>query len=435
MDRIDAGCYDCVVREVVGNQLEILVRVVALIPGLLTAGCYYSGSPIAMRCDPGNDRACPSGMTCSAQGVCESGDGTDASAGSDAGSTGSDADTCFGAAPFRICLAAAPTMPLTISQLRTIDTADLANCVDTVSGGNVGCVMAATTITVEATLRSTGPRPLVLIASDSISIKAGGLIDVGSHRGVAPELGAGADPQDCVPGKLANEGGGGAGGSFVGLGGNGAASDVFPSIAGGTPGPSITAPITRLRGGCAGQDTPGSNGVPVRGGHGGGAVLLIAGRAITLTGGAIPLTDGAINAAGEGGEGGSSGAGGGGGGAGGMIGLDAPTIASSGLVLASGAGGGGGSSGGSGSAGPGKPGAGPSAVPAATGGAGGPDGGGRGGDGPSSAATAGGSAGSNGGFGKDGGVGNGGGGGGGTGLVKAPATASLGLQVSPRQTP
>src|SRR3954471_9452810 len=119
MDRIAAGCYACVVREVVGHRLEILVRVVALIPGLLTTGCYYSGSPAAKWCDPGNDRDCPSGMTCSAQGVCESGAGTDAGAGSDAGSPGSDANTCFGAAPFRICLAAAPTMALSISQPRT----------------------------------------------------------------------------------------------------------------------------------------------------------------------------------------------------------------------------------------------------------------------------------------------------------------------------
>jgi hypothetical protein len=408
MDRAADRCYHRVVPEIAGNQREIgglaLVFVAVLVPGLSTTGCYYSNHPISP--DPG--------------------DGSDAGAGSDTGSAGTDPDTCFGAEPFHVCLEAAPDAPFSVSPgaLQTINTAsDLPACMRTVSGVSNACVVAATTITIAGTLRATGPRPLILIARDSISIQSNGSIDVGSHRGAAMELGAGADPQDCVSGVLPDTGCGGAGGSFVGLGGMGAGMQAgFCSIP-GKPGPRLSGPITRLRGGCAGQDTPRSSGVAVQRGHGGGAVLLIAGRAITITGGGI-------NAAGEGGEGGSSGGGGGGGGSGGMIVLDAPTIASDGLILASGGGGGGGD--GDTSAG-GGPGADPSTVNAAAGGKGGTAAGGRGGDGSPSSSTASGGDGTQGAL--SSGVGNGGGGGGGTGIVKAPAAASLGLQVSPRQTP
>jgi hypothetical protein len=356
-------------------------------------------------------------MTCSAQGFCN-GPGT--GAGSD------DADTCFGTEPFHVCLAAPPTVPLSISGLGTaIDTN--AKCAATLPTDSQGCVLAATTITIDGTLRATGSRPLVLIASGTITITRTGLIDVGSHRGATSELGAGAEPQDCSQGQPPTFRSGGAGGSFRGLGGMGGPSSGTDP--GGTPGPVTAA--NKLRGGCAGQDARVLSAPQVQRGHGGGAVLLIAGRSISVDEG------GAINAAGEGGEGGptgpNGGGAGGGGGSGGMIVLDAPTIASSGLILASGGGGGGGNSIGS-TSNPGKPGADPtSAVPAAAGGAGGADAGGSGGDGSSAATAAGGgnglpgiSAGSD---------GRGGGGGGGAGIVKAPGMATLGGQVSPMPTP
>ena len=92
-----------------------------------------------------------------------------------------DAQTCFGTGLVKICLAAAPTQPLVISNLTTIDTTTSPMCVATVSGGANYCVLAGTTITIDAKLRATGSRPLVLIASDSIT--TGAVIDVGSHRG------------------------------------------------------------------------------------------------------------------------------------------------------------------------------------------------------------------------------------------------------------
>lgn len=327
-----------------------------------------------------------------------------------------DAQICFGTGLLHICLASAPTMPLSIAALTAINTDTSSMCAQVMSGGNY-CVLAATTITIDAKLRATGKRPLVLIASDSIT--TGAVIDVGSHRGPPEDVGAGADPMTCAPGTAPttanNTSGGGAGGSFTGLGGNGGAGGGAGGGTAGTPG-AAAATITALRGGCPGQDGQGAaNGAK---GHGGGAVFLIAGKKIDVQGG--------INAAGEGGGPGVSGAAGaGGGGAGGMIGLDAPMITVSALLLANGGGGGEGS----GQATLGAAGSDPSAITAAPGGSGNTGNGGDGGNGSAGAAAG------TGATGNPGTTGGGGGGGGGAGLIKAPATATLGTQVSPLATP
>ena len=314
---------------------------------------------------------------------------------------------CFGNGIVHVCLEAALTVPLMISKRRLLDTDSSPMCVPVLNGKNY-CVIAGTTIAVDARLRATGSRPLVLIASDSISVTA--LIDVGSSGASDPEIGAGAEPVSC-PGTNARPGvaGGGAGGSFVAEGGAGGAS----SGAGGLPGAATTV-ISELRGGCPGQSGQGSGGG--RGGHGGGAVYLIAGQRIIVIG--------EINASGESGNGGMGPmSGGGGAGAGGMIGLDAPTITGDALILANGGGGGEGSD----DDADGIRGQDPNSIDAATGGNGGADGGGDGGDGADAVTLA-----RAGGAGRAGG---GGGGGGATGLVIAPAGAMLGTQVSPPPTP
>jgi hypothetical protein len=337
-----------------------------------------------------------------------------------------DAQACFGGPFLHICLAATPTQPLTISSATTIDTANPSMCAATVSGGTGYCVLAGTTISIGAKLRATGTKPLVLVASDSITILLNGSIDAGSHRGATPEVGAGSDPTTCVasttlPGTAGGTYGGGAGGSFTGLGGDGGAGGKGGT--GGAPAAGVSV-VNALRGGCAGQDGGGAvAATAAKGGHGGGAVYLIAGTAITVAG--------TINAAGEGGSGGAAAgnAGGGAGGAGGMIGFDAPAITGTGLILANGGGGGEGSS----SVNAGNPGGEPTTTAAALGGSNGSTVGGDGGNG-----SAGGAAGS-GVNGTDGnnmnGGGGGGGGGGGAGHVKAPATATLGTMVSPAATP
>jgi hypothetical protein len=342
-----------------------------------------------------------------------------------------DARVCFGTNPVTICLEDAPIAPLTISSATVLNTENSPMCMRVKSGGPPYCVLAGTTITIGAPLRATGLQPLVLVATDSISLTAYGSIDVGSHRGASPEIGAGADPGNCPAGTNPDQGdgGGGAGGSFAGRGGNGGTGNAVPGM-GGVSG-AATTQITELRGGCRGQDATGpSKGI---GGHGGGVVHLIAGSTINVIG--------IINAAGEGGGGGGgcSGTvanGGGGGGAGGMIGFDAPIVTGSNLILASGGGGG---SGCISIATPtmGYPGADPTTVAAASGGVSTYNTGagiGESGDGGygSSAVVAG--AGMNGMASQLGG-GGGGGGGGGTGMVKAPLTAALGTKVSPPAMP
>jgi len=399
---------------------------------VLGAGCNYGAGEFTCGpdkpcggsgiCEPGfnlcsfpDEAKCGSGgrsfgdLAGDKSGKCVSGEQPD-DAGIDA-----PGQTCFGTGLLNICLQTAPTGSLTSALLTTINTDTSPKCAPVRSGGNY-CVLAATTINLDEKLRATGTRPLVLIAIDSITTTA--VIDVGSHRGPPEEAGAGADPAACAPGTapttVTTTSGGGAGGSFTGLGGSGGGGAAGSGGAGGTPG-AVADPITELRGGCAGQ--AGEGPAKATAGHGGGAVFLIAGNKIDVQGG--------INAAGAGGAAGVTGAaGGGGGGAGGMIGFDAPMITVSGLILANGGGGGEGS----GQTTPGAAGADPNAINAATGGNGATGNGGDGGNGSPATTAGAGGAGAN-------GASGGGGGGGGAGLIKAPATATLGTQVSPPATP
>jgi hypothetical protein len=313
-----------------------------------------------------------------------------------------------------------------ISTKAQIDTGDTTMCAHTASGADNYCVLAGTDITITALLRGTGPKPLVLIASGTITSSVAGVIDVGSHRvrePGEPEDGAGRNPAVCDPGTVPKSAGGGAGGSFLGTGGNGA-DGATAGTAGGIAALKVNT-VTALRGGCPGQ--AGQGGEPGAGGLGGGAVFLIAGTSITLAG--------AVNAAGESGDGGQANtSGGGGGGAGGMIGLDAP-IVSVGLLLANGGGGGEGSREGNVALSAGSPGNDPSTVVAAQGGSGTLFGG-DGGAGSAGAAAGSGTPGDGGTSGNNGNSrGGGGGGGGGAGIVKISATATLTKDISPAGTP
>jgi hypothetical protein len=341
--------------------------------------------------------------------------GSDAGVGLDA--KDSDNALCLGNF-VHICVAA-PTQPLVISEPMTLDTMTSPLCVSVRSGGDY-CVVAATELTIFRPLRATGKKPLVLFASGTIT--TGDTIDVGSHRGTVPETGAGADPSSCsvgtLPGAFLEAAGGGAGGSFAGVGGNGGPGGAASGGISGT----ATATITELRGGCAGQDgaLASDDGLA---GHGGGAVYFIAGNSILL--------HGSILAGGEGGGGVTTG-GGAGGGAGGMIGFDAPTVTVTSAVVANGGGGGEGASPFSGvRTHPGQDAV--SFLPA-PGGAGGDDAGGDGGKGAAGAVAGAGQPGGGGITGPAGQAG-GGGAGGGTGIIKAPANASLSTSVSPPATP
>jgi hypothetical protein len=338
-----------------------------------------------------------------------------------------DALVCYGTGIVKVCFASAPTDPQTFSD-QTLDTDDPAMCATAATGGNGYCVVVATTIMVNGTLRAAGSKPLVLIASDSLTIAGGGLIDASSRRSRAvgaPEKGAGADANTtiCVAGTPASNRGGGAGGSFTGAGGTGGNGSAANA---GTPGTPATPPITALRGGCPGQDGQNTAG---SGGHGGGAVYLIAGTRIDIGGNGINVG----GEAGGGGTQGPSGGGGGGGGAGGMIGLDAPTVMLTGSasVVANGAGGGEGGSGGNTTSG--ENGTDAITTGAARGGNQNTGSGGDGGNGSAGAAAGPGMPGTNG-TPAGGNNGGGGGGGGGAGIIIAPAGTNFGTKASPPAT-
>ena len=305
------------------------VSKVALIAML--AGCGFShGKATSDGAGPGSDTG---------------GSGSDAKVFLDgSGSAQTDARACFGAAGYSVCLDGSqlPTGPVTLpGSLAT----DGAMCQPTqptdwtTAGQPDACFIVGTMITsAGGKTVVTGPRPLVLLATDTISLTKD--LDVASHQ--AGGDGPGANPSVCGsyvtnPDTDGNGGGGGAGGSFITIGGTGAPGDNGAARAGsGLPG--VSAPAT-LRGGCPGQKGGGgsssTNGGT--GASGGGALYLVAGTAITLD----MLS---IDASGAGSTHGGHASGGGGGGSGGMIVLWAPqfTLTSVNLV----ANGGGASSGG-----------------------------------------------------------------------------------------
>jgi hypothetical protein len=248
-------------------------------------------------------------------------------------------DNCFGTSPahgghLQVC-------PLTVPQTRdfsttkTIDTTTALECERTAQIGTINpapmvCVIVGTTVHIGSAFTATGAYPLVIVATDTISI--GAPLSVSSHLGIATP-GAGGGLGCTTPGGISDPagggGGGGGGGKLMGGAGGGATN-----AAGGTGG--IVQPVTAVTGGCnGGGGGNGNGGTPAPGGAlGAGAVFLIARQTISVSS--------TISAGGAGGHGGPLEAGGAGGGAGGMIGFDAPVInmASGAVVFATGGGGG-----------------------------------------------------------------------------------------------
>lgn len=232
-------------------------------------------------------------------------------------------NACFTTLYETICLAQPPNAPQPLFGVISTSTP---LCAGNVVSGAVGeCVIAGTTITITAgaVATLTGPRPIVLIATDAITID--GTLDASSHG--SNSQAAGANFAGCAMATSPGSGGGGAGGSFASRGGDGGAPN--PSTAGTELGEP-----TSLHGGCSGRMAGGDSGSR---GSGGGAVYLLSSVEIKVN------ATGVINASGSGGQGadGTNG-GGGGGGSGGMIVLDAPSVTVAGNVFANGGGGGGG---------------------------------------------------------------------------------------------
>ena len=305
----------------------------------LLVGCY---SPKIQPGAPCLDGVCPSELVCTHTGTCELAD-SDAPPGSDAPPPADAAPLldahladappdvappvdgptqfCYGTGLVTVCFPTMPTGSLTLPL--TVDTGG-GMC----SGvSSTYCVLAAASITVSGTVKGMGPRPLVLIATGTLSIPAGATLDV-SAVGAAP--GPGGRTSGCAA-VAASGASGGAGGGFGTRGGGGGAGPLN-----GTPTPPATVgPITSFTGGCSGETGAALNGMATSGagGGGGGAVYLIA-QTLDL--------DGTIDASGEGGAGATVSAGGGGGGSGGFIGLDGAllTTGSTTRLFANGGGGG-----------------------------------------------------------------------------------------------
>jgi len=261
-----------------------------------------------------------------------------ADGGIDSGASGVEPKLCWGT-DVKICLPDFASGSIELSG--ALDTTSSSRCTPSIADY---CVIAATRITIPAavTLDVTGARPLVLIANETLTIA--GALDVASHA-VPRKPGPGAAAAVCPAFATApSTQGGGAGGTFAGVGGAGAGNNDSPPDTGGTP--AAVSAVSGLRAGCPGQTGGGaSNGFGL-GGLGGGAVLLAAGAKIEIPG--------RIDASGAGGNGGACQApcatdganayGGGGGGAGGMILVEAPVIDNTGTVYADGGGGGEGAS-------------------------------------------------------------------------------------------
>lgn len=243
---------------------------------------------------------------------------------------------CFGpAGAYQVCLPEAPSGPLALASAISTDVCAGGLVLALTAGPDV-CVLAGTTVTANDSVIAFGSRPLVVLATGSMTISSGATIDVSSRRGQQP--GAGADYAGCAPGgapQADDEGGsGGVGGSF-GTAGGAAGRSTRGNSTSGPPAPASMASF--LRGGCPGR--AGGNGTGAGGatGSGGGAVYLVSAGALEL--------QGRINASGAGGGGAPAGrGGGGGGGSGGMIVLfGAPLVVDAGAqVWANGGGGGGG---------------------------------------------------------------------------------------------
>ena len=328
----------------------------ALVAALLVGGaCYSPQPPAGAPC--GAMGACPSGLVCTAQNVCEpagSGSGIDAPSPIDGPGDGP-ASCTWHTHFFDACATPMPLGDIHLtSQLSPwfVDTGDgifhgrmgttLMPAMETVAqqGAPDLLVLSVTNFILDdgATLRVTGTNPLAIAAHAGIVIS--GDLDVSSHHA---GRGAGGSPVGCgshegTAGANGTGGaGGGGGGGFQGAGGAGGMgdSDTGPN-AGGVGGAPLPVPMV-VQGGCEGGSGGLGNGGQVNGGAGGGAIQLTAHDSILIS------STGTINAGGGGGIGGGIlESGGSGGGAGGFIGLEAPAITFMGTLAVNGGGGGGG---------------------------------------------------------------------------------------------
>ncbi len=238
---------------------------------------------------------------------------------------------CFGTLGLdHVCFAAnqVPTGAKNVAVATPIDTGANGTCdANAIVDASNPCVIAADSITLAGTgqLHITGPRALILLATGpaGINLNSGALIDASS----VTDITGAAALASCSGATAATAKGGGFGGLFTDLGGNGGDGDGDTGH--GLPA-TILPPPTTLHGGCPGGI--GGNHNNATPASGGGAVALVASKIVL---------DGLVAVGGDGGKApGNANAGGDGGGAGGMVVLDAAALSGVGEVDARGGGGG-----------------------------------------------------------------------------------------------
>jgi hypothetical protein len=256
---------------------------------------------------------------------------------------------CLGFPKFRVCLDEEPTSPLAIDEDLLLDTSASNLCANkqptswSMQGQPKACFLVGSSVTISAKVQARGALPLVIFASESITITSS--LDAASHNASPTNMIHGPGSTNmmqqqelmCIgtaPG-TGTATAGGRGGTFRTRGGDGGKSSAG-SVGGQPPDPSVDPPMV-LRPGCDGGSGPTSttNMTGGSGGYGGGAVYLVAKNKITI--------NGVVNVSGAAGGGGRATAGGGGGGSGVMIHRHAMTnTAKGGLLMGTGGGGGGG---------------------------------------------------------------------------------------------
>lgn len=283
----------------------------------LLAACYEPAphGACAVACDyagAGAEAPCPAGLMCGPQGRCVTSaastcDLIDAAGGDDGVTI--DAPRCFGplvgGVSDEFCFTAPPTGDVVLPG--ALDTSTCPMGERQFNNGVMYCVIAAARISATSDVVATGALPLLLLASESITIARGVTLDA-SSRSSESSPGAGGNAVQCafLGADASATMGGGAGGTFQGRGGNGGGTGA------GTRAANVLAEA--FHGGCPGGK---GGGTSSRAGRGGGAVFLSAPTIVVL---------GGILAAGEGGIVGEDGTGGGGGGSGGIISLVGATI-------------------------------------------------------------------------------------------------------------
>jgi len=132
-------------------------------------------------------------------------------------------DGCLRNSLVTVCLDAEPTADVTLPD-GSIDTDHSELCATNARDESKGyCIISGTTITVPAnvTVTAQGARPLVFASPGKITIA--GIIDIAGHQRRLPQA-SGPGVVACSAGTAPQASGGGYGGSFGSLGGNGGAS-------------------------------------------------------------------------------------------------------------------------------------------------------------------------------------------------------------------